>query len=142
MLTTCECPAPSTLVATPVGLAQRHLPALARRGMNDLEQDYTRPLLLGYVRRDLLIAGGEVSDLERRMSSFATAEGFAMGSTYVEKPGTWPAAFEALVESVNRYDVTAVVLPSLLHFVVLGGVDMRERFGRITGARVLVLTPP
>jgi hypothetical protein len=54
------------------------------------------------------------------MCRFTQTEGFSMGSTYVEKSGTWPAAFEALIESVKRYVVPAVVLQSLLHFAVLG----------------------
>jgi hypothetical protein len=77
------------------------------------------------------------------MCRFAQTEGFSMGSTYVEKPGTWPAAFEALIESVKRYDVSAVVLPSLLHFAVLGAPDgIKDIFERATGAQVIVLDPP
>ncbi|GAA1711559.1 hypothetical protein GCM10009745_69570 [Kribbella yunnanensis] len=105
------------------------------------DEDFTKPMLLGYVRRDLLVTDGQVNQLEREMARFAHAEGFSMGSTYVEKPGTWPAAFEALVESVNRYDVTAIVLPSLLHFAVLGP-DIKNIFERATDARVLVLDSP
>ncbi|WP_232828080.1 hypothetical protein [Kribbella monticola] len=111
--------------------------------MSPHDEDFTRPLLLGYVRRDLLVTDGQVGELERQMTKFAQKEGFSMGFTYVEKPGTQPAAFEALFESVKRYEVTAVVLPSLLHFAVLGAShDIRDSFERATGARVLVLDSP
>ena len=111
--------------------------------MSAYDGAFTKPLLLGYVRRDLLVTDGQVNQLEREMARFAQTEGFSMGFTHIEKPGTWPAAFEALVESVNRYDVTAVVLPSLLHFAVLGAShDIKDLFERATGARVLALDSP
>ncbi|MFF1820575.1 hypothetical protein ACFVWG_24940 [Kribbella sp. NPDC058245] len=111
--------------------------------MSTADEDCIKPLLLGYVRRDLLVTDGQVSQLERAMTKFALASGYSMGFTYVEKPGTWPTAFEALVESVNQDDVTAVVLPSILHFMVLGAPhDIKDIFERFTGARVIVLDPP
>jgi hypothetical protein len=134
---------PALAVGGLLEAAQRRFPTLAGRGMSQVDEDYTKPLLVGYVRRDLLVTDGQVRQLEREMARFAMTEGFSMGFTYVEKPGTWPAAFEALVESVNRYEVTAVGLPSLLHFAVLGAThDIRDLFERATGARVLVLAPP
>ena len=143
MLSCREQPTPPVMVGALVEATQRRIPALAGRGMSEFDEDYSRPLLVGYVRRDLLVTDGQVSQVEREMAQFAQKEGFSMGFTYVEKPGTWPAAFEALIESVNRYEVTAVVLPSLLHFAVLGANhDIRDIFERATGARVLVLSPP
>jgi hypothetical protein len=129
-------------VGAPVAAPQRRVSLLARRGLNGFSEDFTKPLLLGYLRRDLLVVDGQVTALERQMSDFAQTEGFAMGHVYVEKPESWPAAFEALIESVNRYEVTAVVLPSLLHFASLSSMSrIRDTFQRATGARVLVLTP-
>ncbi|GAB3953212.1 hypothetical protein GCM10029976_092950 [Kribbella albertanoniae] len=49
----------------------------------------------------------------------------------------------ALVESVTRHNVTAVVLRSVLHFAVLGASqDIKGMFGRVTGAQVMILDPP
>jgi hypothetical protein len=111
--------------------------------MSQFDEDYTKPLLVGYVRRDLLVTDGQVSQLDREMTRFAIAEGFSMGFTYVEKPETWPAAFEALIESINRYEITAVVVPSMLHFAALDtSHDIRQIFEQSTGARVLVLNSP
>ena len=98
---------------------------------------------MGYLQRQLLVTDGQVETVKRELASFARAGGFSMGFTYVEQPGSWPAAFDALIEAVHRYDVTAVVLPSLLHFAVLGApVNIRSTFERATGARVLVSQPP
>ncbi len=143
MLTRREWTAPPVLVGQALEAAEQCLPTLAGRGVSTADEDYTKPLLLGYVRRDLLVTDGQVSQLEQAMTKFALASGYSMGFTYVEKPGTWPAAFGALVESVNQYDVTAVVLPSILHFMVLDAShDMKDIFERATGVRVMVLDSP
>ena len=140
MLTCRERRAPTALVGRFLEAVEQRLPTLAGRGVTAYDEDFTKPLLLGYVRRDLLVTDGQVNQLERQMARFAQTGGYSMGSTYVEKPGTWPAAFEALVGSVNRYELTAVVLPSILHFAVLGSpLNIKETFERATGARVLIL---
>ncbi|MEV6413676.1 hypothetical protein [Kribbella sp. NPDC051718] len=77
--------------------------------------------------------------MKRQFAAFARAEGYSMGFTYVERPDSWPAAFEALVEAVRRYEVAAVVVPSLLHFAALDATaGFREHFESATGACVLV----
>ncbi|TCC39931.1 hypothetical protein E0H50_05375 [Kribbella sindirgiensis] len=94
------------------------------------------------MRRDLLVTDSQVEELKREMAAYAEVEHFTMGHIYVEQPDSWLAAFEALAQSINRYDVTAVVLPSLLHFVGIGmPTDRRGWFEETTGARVLVLNP-
>jgi hypothetical protein len=121
--------------------AERWIPTLAGRGLSAHDEHHSKPLLLGYVRRDLLATDGRVKELERQMDRFAQTKGFSMGLKYVEKPGMGPVAFEALIESVTEHEVTAVILPSMLHFAVLGApLNIREMFERATGARVLVLT--
>jgi hypothetical protein len=103
------------------------------------EGDLSRPLLLGYIRRELVATDAEVHKLERQMSIFAQAEGFWLGGIFVDEPTVWPAGFEVLTDAVCRHNATAVVLPSLLHFAVLGaGNDIRGTFERATGARVLL----
>ncbi|MGZ0148996.1 hypothetical protein ACXJJ3_18115 [Kribbella sp. WER1] len=62
-----------------------------------------------------------------------------MGSVYVEDPETAPQAFEVLVASVNRYQITAVVLPGLRHLALVGDPpDVSVRFERVTGARIML----
>jgi hypothetical protein len=135
--------APAVVVGHALETSGRSFPSLAGRSGSACDnEDFTRPLLLGYVRRDLLVTDDQVDQLEREMAKFAQAEGFSMGFTYIEKAGTWPAAFDALMQSVNRYEITAVVLPSLLHFAVLDAPhDIKDMFERATGARVVVLDP-
>ena len=101
--------------------------------------DHTRPLLLGYIRRHLLMTDAELDDAKERLGLFAEIEGFTLGTVYVEHLETTPAAFEALVEAVDRYEVTAVVVPSMLHFALLTApAAIKDRFEHTTGARVLV----
>jgi hypothetical protein len=112
--------------------------------MRGFSEDFTRPLLLGYLRRDLLVVDGQVGELQRRMTTFAKAEGFDMGHIYVEDPERWLAAFEGLTESISCYKANAVILPSLLHIIGLGlgpPTSARSLFEWMTGARVLVLSP-
>jgi hypothetical protein len=144
MLNRRERAAPAVPVVRFLEAAERRFPALAGRRLSAHHENYTLTTLLGYVRRDLLVTDGQVNQIERQMAEFAKAEGFSMGFTYVEKPGTWPAAFEALIESVTRNEVTAVVLPSMLHFAVLGApLNIKEMFERATPNRLAhVLDPP
>jgi hypothetical protein len=101
--------------------------------------DGTRPLLLGYLRKHLLMSETELEDAKERLAYFAEIEGFTMGAIYVEEIATVPSAFEALVEAANRHEVSAVVLPSMLHFAVLGApASIKSHFEHCTGARVLV----
>ncbi len=101
--------------------------------------DYTRPLLLGYARRDLYLSDRHVDDLRRELGAFAQLEGIAMGSVYIEDPGTAPATFEALVASVNRYQIRAVVLPGLQHLALVGNPEeVRVQFEHVTGARIML----
>lgn len=118
MLPTRERPASARLVVPALGTLGRGLPPVDGRGP---VTDYTRPLLLGYARRNLYLSDRRLDDLRRELRTFAQLEGFLMGAVYAEDADTTPAAFEALVASVNRYQITAiVVLPSLWHLAIVG----------------------
>ncbi len=65
-----------------------------------------------------------------------------MGSVYAERRSTAPAAFEALVESVKRYELTAVVIPNWQHLELVGNpTAVKQQFERVTGARFLLYDP-
>lgn len=101
--------------------------------------DYTRPLLLGYARRDLYLSDRHVADLKRDLEAFAQLEGLALSSVYIEDPDTAPAAFEALVASVNRYEITAAVLPSLRHLALVGDpAQVTVQFKRVSADRIML----
>lgn len=102
--------------------------------------DYTRPLLLGHLLRHLLMTEEELYCAKERMEHFAQVEGFAMGTTYVEEIDTSPAAFQALIDAIYCYEVTAVVVPSMLHLAVLSApAGIKDYFERVTGARIMVV---
>jgi hypothetical protein len=123
----------------PVSVRDVGPPDSAGHVLGALDEDFTRPLLIGYLQRQLLVTDDQVDGVKRQFADFARVEGYSMGFTYVERPGSWPAAFEALIEAVRRYEVTAVVVPSLLHFAALdASASFREHFESATGARVLV----
>jgi hypothetical protein len=111
--------------------------------LGQFDDDLDRPLLLGYVRRELIATDTQVQEVERRMSLFADIEGFSMGFIFIDQPSIRPTIFESLTEEIRRHGITAVVLPSLLHFAVLGAThDIKGAFERATGARVLLLDSP
>jgi hypothetical protein len=138
MPTSRERTAPPPLVGSTLGASHHQVPAVAGRGaVSDV--DYTRPLLLGYVLKHLLMTDGELVDIKAQLEEFARIEGFAMGTIYTEETETTPAAFEALIDAVNRYEVTTVVIPSRLHFAALAVThDVKDTFERATGARVVI----
>jgi hypothetical protein len=136
MLPIRERPTPTRLVVSALGADRRRVPPLDGRGS---VTDYTCPMLLGYARRDLYLSDRHVTAVKRGFGTFARLEGFAMGSVYLEEPDTAPAAFEALVASVNRYEVTTVVLPEWRHLALVGDPDaVRRQFERVAGARFVL----
>jgi hypothetical protein len=104
--------------------------------------DYTRPLLLGYARRDLYQSNQHVERVKQEFAAIAKVEGYTMGSTYIEDPATVPAAFEALIESVNRYEISTVLLPEWRHLALVDDpAAVKAQFERVTGARFLLYDP-
>lgn len=101
--------------------------------------DATCPIGFGYVREHFLMSAAELARARARIVAFARAEGYALQGIFVERVETAPAAFEALIEAVNRYEATAVVVPGLSHLKTFEApANLRERLERTTGARVLV----
>lgn len=134
----------ASLLGPQLAASQRHVSPLAGRRLNGFSEELAQPLLLGYLRRDLLVVDSQIDQLKQDMTAYAEAEHFTMGHIYVEKRDNWLAAFEGLAESIDRDAVTAVVLPSLLHIIGLGlgtPSTARSLFEQATGARILVLTP-
>jgi hypothetical protein len=135
MPTAAEDPAAPLPLDGALGTAQQQAQAVAGRPL----ADGTRPLLLGFILKHLLMTDDELARTKRRLDEFAAVEGFAMGAIYIEDMATSPAAFAALVDAVVRYHVPAVVVPSLLHLAALAAVhNFKDTFERATGARVMV----
>jgi len=81
--------------------------------------DHIRPVLLGYIRADVLRNGTELPRMEAQLQAFAETEEFSLGTIYVEQGGA-SGAFHALMSDLSR-DETAegVVVPDLRHLTVL-----------------------
>lgn len=102
----------------------------------------TRPLALGYIRARVLMTADEITAEKVSLAAFALAEGFALGTVYLEHPRTAPAAFEALLEEVRRdNDVWAVVVPTARHLPD-GGLRVMRRNLEHHGTVHLMLAAP
>lgn len=87
----------------------------------------TRPLALGYIRARVLMTADEIAAAKVSLAAFALAEGFALGTVYLEHPRTAPAAFEALLDEVRSdNDVWVVVVPTAQHLTDGGLRTMRR----------------
>ena len=98
---------------------------------------HTRPLLLGYIRADLLRDRADLPRVEAQLEAFAHREAFSLGAVYVER-GSAPAAFEALMTEVTRDETThGVVVPDLRHVTVVEQLVLTRHEA---GARPAVFT--
>ena len=78
--------------------------------------DRIRPLVLGYIREEVL-RGERLASAQTRLEQFAHTEGFTLGTVFVERRQTAPWAFDALLEEIHRRDEAwAVVVPDIGHF--------------------------
>ncbi|MFB6718686.1 hypothetical protein ACFCV3_00910 [Kribbella sp. NPDC056345] len=139
MQPTREGAAPPRMVGTSLGTDRRQVPPMdGRRAVND-GIDYTRPLLIGYILKHLLMTDGELAGIEDKLEEFAKVEGYTMGTIFKEDSSTAPAAFRAMIDHVIHYEVTTVIIPSRLHLGALDvNHDVQKTFERATGARVIV----
>jgi hypothetical protein len=104
----------------------------------DGETKSDRQRAYAYMRKHLLMFDSEVSRTTERLTYFANESGFELAAVFVEEVETWPAAFERLVQAVIQDKVEVVLLPSMLHFAVLGvPKNIKGHFEAATGARVI-----
>jgi hypothetical protein len=101
-----------------------------------------RPMLLGYIRADVLANGTELPRVEAQLAAFAAREEFSLGTVYVEK-GAAPGAFETLMGEVTRDEATwGVVVPDLRHVTVVEELVLtRHEDGARTPILVANFTP-
>ncbi len=78
----------------------------------------------------------ELADAKQDLADFAAAEGYTLGTVYVERIDHVPAAFACLLDELEREDARAVVVPGLHHLAVVGVTpSLRDHLERRTGAR-------
>lgn len=93
-----------------------------------------------YMRKHLLMFDSEVAATKRRLAYFAEQSSVDLTAVFVEEIQTWPTAFERFLQAVVKDEVELVILPSMLHFAVLGSPSrIKYYFERATGARVITL---
>ena len=77
--------------------------------------NHPRPLLLGYIRADVLGSRAELPRVESQLQACADREEFSLGTVYVER-GNKPGAFHALMAEVSREEAAwGIVVPDLRH---------------------------
>ena len=91
-----------------------------------------RPVLLGYIRADVLGSSTPVERVEAQLFEFADREEFSLGTLYVER-GTAAAAFHSLMTELAHDDAGwGVLIPDLRHLTdgerqVLSGHDQGDQ---------------
>ena len=101
-----------------------------------------RPLLLGYIRADVLRNGTGLPQAEAQLEAFAEREEFSLGTVYVER-GDAPGAFEALMAEITRDEAAwGVVVPDLRHLTVVEQLILsRHEEGASTAILAASFTP-
>jgi hypothetical protein len=96
-----------------------------------------RPVLLGYIRADVLRAPTPAEQVEAELVDFADREEFSLGTVYVER-GAPAAAFHSLMtELVHGEAAWGLVVPDLRHLTD-GEQQVLRRHGEGVPARVVV----
>lgn len=99
--------------------------------------NHPRPLLLGYIRADVLKDRADLPRVEAQLEAFAAREAFSLGAVYVER-GSAPGAFDALMTEVARDEAThGVVVPDLRHVTVVEQLVLTRHE---EGARTAIFT--
>jgi hypothetical protein len=102
------------------------------------ETKVERQRAYAYLRKHLLMFESEVDRTKERLAYLANEADLELAAVFVEEVETWPAAFERFVQAIVQDKVEIVLLPSLLHFAVLGAPnDVKDYFEAATGARVV-----
>jgi hypothetical protein len=100
--------------------------------------NHPRPLLLGYIRAEVLASGTDLPEVEADLEAFANREEFSLGTIYVEK-GTSPGAFHALLAEVRRNEAAwGVVVPDLRHVTDEENLVLRRHQGDCAQTAILV----
>ena len=74
-----------------------------------------RPILLGYIRADMLTVGDNLAAVEARLEEFAETEEYTLGTVYVERGRTW-GALDALTDEIAwNEDTRGLVVPDGRH---------------------------
>ena len=88
---------------------------------------FPRPVLLGYIRADILGGAAEIRRVAAKLATFAGREDFSLGTVYVEK-GTKAGVFESLMDELSHEESAwGLVVPDLRHLTIIEQLVMRRR---------------
>src|SRR5690242_10027903 len=94
----------------------------------------------GYLCSQILVCATEVSRTRDALTGFAERSGLCLAATFVEEDLRRPVAFERLFHAALSYDVSLILIPSLLHLAVLGPPDsIKGHFEEGAGVRVVTM---
>lgn len=88
---------------------------------------FLRPVLLGYIRADVLKGTSAIRKVKAELASFAEREQFSLGTIYVEK-GAKAGVFDSLMDELTQDESAwGLVIPDLRHLTVVEQLVMRRR---------------
>jgi hypothetical protein len=100
------------------------------------------PVVPGYVRRYPWMTDHEFGALQHHLAEVARQHGRTLGTVYVEELPTDPKAFNALLASLKKLDVPAVIIPSKAH---LGRWDLAgskyDQLQQVAETKVIIADP-
>lgn len=100
-----------------------------------------QPLLLGYIRGDLLRNGSELPQVKAQLEAFADREMFSLGGVLVAE-GDAPATFSALMEVARDEAAWGIVVPDLRHLTAVEQLILaRDAVGGQTAIFAATLGP-
>jgi hypothetical protein len=101
--------------------------------------NHIRPVLLGYIRADLLRAESDLPVAKAYLEAFAEAEEYALRTIFVEQGHSKTDAFDALIDEMRRSeDAWGVVVPDVLHLADAERRVMRRHREDRAGMSLLV----
>ena len=103
---------------------------------------HPRPVVLGYMRADLLHGESDVRRAQAALAAFTEREGFGLGTVYVE-PSTTAGTFDTLLNEMACDElIWGVVVPDLRHVAGPEQQVMRSRdHGACTPIVVVSFSP-
>ena len=98
--------------------------------------NHPRPVLLGYIRADLVGGATELRRAKAALAAFTEREGFGLGTVYVEQ-STTPGSFHTVLAELARDElVWGVIVPDLRHVT---GPEQQVMRSHADGARTPIV---
>ncbi len=112
----------------------RNRPACRAAGM--------KPLAYGYMRVDSDARDGDIMQMELVLKDYAEREGYCFAAIFHEYDATNRAAFDELIEELQRTEARCVIVPTMEHLSIhpLLRVNLVMRLEEKAQAKVLTIS--